>query len=160
MRINRKVIVFILIIVVIFALLFVFVKKDEKPVAVVENTNTQRIITENVNVGSEAKSELASIIPVALKSPTEKFSIDSNSADVAEYVQIARARARQFMEIADDVETTVDVRGETIIVRFYPFPEPEPSPPGERRSIGHRYFTSIVIDIKTKSVLRGPGKMQ
>ena len=159
MKVNAKIIIFILVVVVIVTLSLVFVKKSEKPITVVENINIKSSSVEVVSSDNEATSKL-----VTSTTATTNTAVESGTTiivgEVAEYVQIARERIRQFEEISDDAEAKWAIRGETISVIFDMSRLPESLPEGQgRRLIGPRYYTRpIVIDIKTKAVLKGPGE--
>ena len=164
MRINKKMTMFGLLIVVIATLLLVFVVNSKKPVTVVEDINDKSNNVRNVNGDNETVSESVAISPIAATNTTVESGTIIIVGEVAEYVEIARERMRQLnIEITDEAETKTTIKGENIIVSFCVSRTPESfsvNQEGQRILFGPRYYAVIVIDIKTKAIVKEPAKRQ
>ena len=153
MKINKTVAMIGVIIVVIVALSLMFITSSEKPVTVTESINTVKSgNVESVNRENEATSKFATSSNIA-----PNITLDPGViivGEVAEYVGIARARAKQFTELPGDAEAETHIKDGTIMVRFRMSPRVERETYG---TVGNPiYLKSIVIDIKTKTVVRDP----
>ncbi|MCL1921524.1 MAG: hypothetical protein FWG50_10710 [Kiritimatiellaeota bacterium] len=128
----------------------------------VENTST-----ENKNTASGISPALAALVTNSIASSTG-IGVAPDSAEVAEYVRIAHAKASQVGGKPDDIAVdNVVIKGETIIVSFLhrslaslkkvEFIEGARYPKGEGELMTQGatiWGATVTIDIKTKTVLR------
>jgi len=163
--------------VTITALLLRTTTTSEKHITDAENTHAK---TSDIEI--KEKLDLESLIAESKTSPIEKVSmgarwvddvpivetnrwtefkripVDPDSAEVIEYVAIARAAPMRGK--TDDIVPNVAVQGDTIIVSFpYKRPAPPEGMSEEEFNKGYRgpHPRDVIIDIKTKTVLWSPG---
>jgi hypothetical protein len=79
----------------------------------------------------------------------KRIPVDPDSSEVAEYVQIARIRVKDW-NTPPSTDPIVEIQGEAIVVTF---PCPPDSTPEGYIYLGPDFLVRISIDIKTKAVL-------
>jgi len=127
---------------------------EESLVTPMEKTNVVKSIINDELILTTNRTATYKAIPV-----------DPTLPEIAEFLQIVRDKTlsqidlldeetKKYFDMNDDSETTVEIRGETIIVTMrisFPHPDSKNLRPGQ--FIGNPYYVRYHFDIRTKEIL-------